>query len=114
MRCGSTNEVFAVASAGHSASLIVRVRPGTDHRRIADSAGHLVCCSAGRSRCRQVTVLIKRNGTNGAVSIVIGDYEALPGAARALFFGSLHLLQSVPAILGEEIFLVRQFDPVCF
>jgi hypothetical protein len=48
------------------------------------------------------------------VSILIGDYEAFPGAARALFFGSLHLLQSVPAFLGEEIFLVHQFDPVCF
>ena len=77
-RCG-TNEIFAVACTGNRAGLIVRVRAGPDHRRVADSPGHFVCRPAGRSRRRQITVLIQRNGTNGAMSILISNEKACRG-----------------------------------
>src|SRR6478752_9352237 len=106
MRRCSTNEIFSVASTGNRAGLIVRVSARANHRRVADSSGHLVCCSASRSRRGQISVLIQRNGTNGAVSILIGDQKACPGSAGLILFGSLHLLQSVPAFLRKKIFLV--------
>src|SRR5215470_1941293 len=108
-----TNKIFAVAGTGDGTALIVRVRAGADHWGVPNSSGHFVRRPAGRCRRRQIAVLIKRNGAYGAVSILIGDYETLPVTARAMFFGSLHLLQRVPAFLGKEIFLVHQLDPVC-
>src|SRR5215468_151596 len=112
MRRRSTNEIFAVTGTGDGAGLIVRVGAGANYRRVANSSGHFVCRSAGRSRGGQITVLIKRNGTNGAVSILIGDYKAFPVTARTIFFRSLHLLQGIPALLRKKIFLIHQFDPV--
>src|SRR5205814_2415608 len=104
-RCCRTNEIFAVARAGHSASLIVRLSACANHRRIADSSGHFVCRPARRSRRGQITVLIKCNGTDSAVSILIGDEKTCPLAAGAMFFRSLNLPQGLPSVLGKEIFL---------
>src|SRR5215471_35314 len=112
MRRRSTNEIFAVTGTGDGAGLIVRLGAGANYRRVANSPGHFVCRPAGRSRGGQITVLIKRNGTNSAVSILIGDYKAFPVTARANLFRSLHLLQGIPALLRKKIFLVHQFDPV--
>src|SRR5438876_9410971 len=105
MRRDSTNEIFAVAGTRDRTGLIVRVSAGADHRRVPDSAGHLVCCSAGRSCRGQISVLIQRNRTNGAVSILIGNEKTCPGATGAILFRSLHLLQSVPSLLRKKIFL---------
>src|SRR5215472_5671311 len=112
MRRRSTNEIFAVTGTGDGTGLIVRVGAGANYRRVANSSGHLVCRPAGRSRGGQITVLIKRNGTNGTVSILIGDYKAFPVTARAILFRGLHLLQGIPALLRKKIFLVHQLDPV--
>src|SRR6476659_1180181 len=106
MRRYGTNEIFTVASTGNRAGLIVRVSARANHRRVADSSGHLVCCSAGRSCSGHITVFIKRDRTNGAVLILIGDQKALPRSTRPVLFGSLHLLQSVPSLLRKKIFLV--------
>src|SRR6516162_11884704 len=102
MRRRSTNEIFAVTGIGD----------GANYRRVANSSGHFVCRPAGRSRGGQITVLIKRNGTNGTVSILIGDYKAFPVTARPILFRSLHLLQGIPALLRKKISLVHQFDPI--
>src|SRR4029453_15505717 len=110
----STNEIFAVAGTRYRARLMVRLRAGANHRRVADSSGHFVRCSAGGSRGGQITVLIKRNGTNGAVSILIGDYKALPVTARAILFRSLNLLQGIPALLRKEVFLLHEFHSIRF
>ncbi len=110
-RCG-TNEIFAVTGTRDGTSPIVRVRAGANHWRVTNSSGHFVCRPAGRSRCGQVTLLIQRDRSDGAVSILIGDQKAFPVTARAILFGSLHLPQSVPAFLCKKIFLVHQFDPV--
>src|SRR4029079_17934406 len=114
MRRRGTNEIFAIACAGNCTGLIVRVSARADQRRVPDSSGHFVCCPTSRSRRGQITVLIQRNGTNSAVSILIGDQKTLPCSAGPVLFCSLHLLQSVPSLLGKKIFLVDQFDPICF
>src|SRR5262245_36133164 len=112
MRGSGTNKIFPVTSARDRASLIVRISTGADHRRVADSSGHFVRCSASRSRRRQIAALIKGDGTDGAVPILVGNYIALTITARATLFRSLHFLQSLPAFLGEEILLIHQFDPI--
>src|SRR5215471_3697747 len=109
----SANKIFAVAGTGHRASLIVRVRAGADYRRVAYSPRQFVRRPAGRSRRSQVAVLIQGNGTHRAVPILIGDHKDLARAAGAMFFGSLNLLQSVPALLSEKILLIHQFNSVC-
>src|SRR5713226_10098473 len=112
MRRYSTNKIFAVAGTGHRASLIVRVRAGADYRRVAYSPRQFVCRPAGRSRRGQVAVLIQGDGADRAVPILIGDHKDLAYTAGAMFFGSLNLLQSVPALLREKILLIHQFNPV--
>src|SRR5215470_5301252 len=97
-RCG-TNEIFAVASAGDGAGPIIRISAGADHRCVAYSSRHLVCCSARRSCRGQIAVSVQRDRSYGAVSILIGDYKAFPVTARAVLLGGLHLLQSVPSLL---------------
>ena len=110
-RCG-TDEIFAVAGAGDCASFIVRVSASANDWGIADSSGQLVCRPTGGSRCGQITVLIEGNGTDGPVSILIGNEKTCSRAVRTILFGSLNLLQSVPAFLGKKIFLVHQFHPI--
>src|SRR5262249_15926266 len=112
MRRRSTNEIFAVTGTGDGAGLILRVGASANYRRIANSSGHFVCRAASRSRGGQITVLIESNGSNGTVSILIGDYKAFPVTARMILFPSLHLLQGIPALLRKKIFLVHQFEPV--
>src|SRR5262249_59604979 len=60
-----------------------------------------------------IAVLIKRDGTDGAVPILVRDYIALTITARATLFRGFHFLQRVPPFLGKEILLIHQFDPVC-
>src|SRR3954471_24685471 len=114
MRHSRTNKIFAIAGTGYGAGLIIRVSAGADYRRVADASGQFVCCTAGRSRRRQVAVLIQGDGADGAMSILVGDHNGLARAAGAMFFGSLNLLQSVPAFPREKILWVDQFDPICF
>src|SRR6478736_1091268 len=107
MRRCSTNEIFSVASAGNRAGLIVRVSARANHRRVADSSGHLVCCPTSRSCRGQITVFVQRDRTNGAVSILIGDQKTLACSTGPVLFCSLHLLQSVPSFLRKKKFLVH-------
>src|SRR5262249_10849639 len=103
----STNEIFAVTGTRDGARLIVSVRAGADNWRVADSSWHFVCRPAGRSRGGQITVLIQRDRSHRAVSVLIGDYEIFSGTARTLLFSSLHFLQGIPAFLSEKVFLIH-------
>src|SRR5438045_2371876 len=47
------------------------------------------------------------------VSILLGDETTCARAAGTMFVRSLNLLQGIPSVLGKEIFLVHQFNPVC-
>src|SRR5437762_14113774 len=112
MRRGDTNKIFAVACARHRASLIVRISASADYRRVANSPGQLIRCPAGRSRRGQIAVLIQGDSTDRAVSVLIGVDKALPVAAGAILFVTLHFLQGIPAFLGEDIFLLIEFYPM--
>src|SRR5437867_13455358 len=105
MRRAGANKILAITSAGYRAGLIVRVGAGTDDRRIADSAGQLVCHSAGGSRCGQIPVLIQRDSANRAMSIVFRDKKFLAADATVLF-RFLNFLQRVPAFLRKKIFFI--------
>src|SRR6478672_3639375 len=113
MSRAGANKILAVTSAGHRASLIVGIGAGADNRRVADSPGQLVCHSAGGSRRGQITFLIQRDSSDGAVSIMFRDKKFL-AADAAMLFRFLNFLQRVPAFLGKKIFLIDELDPIFF
>ena len=62
-----TDEIFAMTGTGYGTALIIGIRSGTDHRRIADTSPFLFKRTAGTGSGCQVSLLIQDNATDRSV-----------------------------------------------
>ena len=88
------HDAFAVAGAGDAAGFGVRIAAAADQRGIADAAGKFTAGAAGGSSGEEMSLLIERDGADGA------------GFVAEMMFGGVRIAEA--AAPGDAFAFVDQ------